>query len=387
MQESSSLSLGDICSRLGLLPDAVLQVSRDSRKYYSKFNRRKRTGGWREISASKGQLKWMQRTLLDGVLAQFEMPPHVHGCVKGRSALSNAQTHVDRDVVINVDLADFFGHVSLLMVMRLLVHYFAFQEDAAEVFAELTVTDGVLPQGAPTSPVLANLAALKLDSALMDLCKEHAKDGDFRYSRYVDDITISGGTELVELLPKIYHIIESNGFTPSVQKTKILRRHARQAVTGIVVNKRASVPKTLLRKLRQHIYYCHRWGIKEHCENLGLTPEQFLKTIRGSIGYIGRANPELAMEFAIALTEANQALDETREDRNLKLLKQMIDEDVIAAFRYIEDEVVAAPASLTVDPEGVLLVRAFQLQPDQGWKYFSLSEIRRLNSSATKPAP
>lgn len=382
MEPHQSLNLEDICSCLSLVPEAVKELARDSRKYYTKFDRRKRSGGFRTISASQGRLKWMQRTFLDGMLSKFEMPPHVQGCVKGRSAQSNAKLHEDRDVVINIDLCDFFGSVSLHMVTQLLIDVFSFDEEAAEIFANLTVIDGVLPQGAPTSPALANIAALKLDADIMEICRNAVGSGDgFSYSRYVDDITISGGKELESLLPRILESIDSKGFTPNVKKTRILRRNVRQSVTGLVVNKTASVPKSLIRNLRQQVYYCQRWGLKEHCETLGTTPERFLRNMRSAIGYVRTVRPDLGMEFSIVLEMAASTFEsDTDDEHNLKLLKRMIDNDTVASFRYDYENCVAAPVSLIVDSEGKLVLRAFQLQPVQRWKYFAIEDMRALRT-------
>jgi RNA-directed DNA polymerase len=323
----------------------------------------------------------MQRVLLDGLLTDFPMPAHVHGCVKGRSIATNAQIHVDRDVVINIDLSNFLGTVCFDTVKQIFIENFRFDEDAAEVFARLTVVGGGLPQGAPTSPVLANLAALKLDAEIMRTCDEAVAGNGFRYSRYVDDITISGVLELVALLPKVYECVERNGFIPNVKKTKILRRSIRQSVTGVVVNKKLSVPKTLIRKVRQQLYYCQKWGIKEHCESKGIRPDRFLKTIRGSIAYIGATKPDLATEFAFALYNAAADLEECVEQTNLRLLKQMIDNGEVASFYYRGEKHRAAPSTITVDNEDILLVRAFQLLPEQGWRFFPLSEIEDLENA------
>lgn len=382
MEPCQSLNLEDICSRLSLLPEAVKELARDSRKYYTKFERRKRSGGFRTISASQGRLKWMQRTFLDGMLSKFEMPPHVQGCVKGRSAQSNAKLHEDKDLVINIDLCDFFGSVSLHMVTQLLIDVYSFDEEAAEVFANLTVIDGVLPQGAPTSPTLANIAALKLDADILEICRDAVGDDGFSYSRYVDDITISGGKELEPLLPRILESIDSKGFTPNVKKTRILRRNVRQSVTGLVVNKTATVPTSLIRSLRQQVYYCRRWGLKEHCETLGTTPARFLRNMRSMIGYVGTVRPDLGMEFSVALEMAAQTLEsDTDDEHNLKLLKRMIDNDTVASFKYDGEDCVVAPVSLMVDSEGTLVLRAFQLQPIQRWKYFAIADMRKLTTA------
>jgi RNA-directed DNA polymerase len=391
MQVGSKLTLLDVCSNLGLMPDIVLDVSQHSAHYYTKFERPKRNGGTRVISASQGRLKLLQRTFLDGMLASFPMPPHVHGCVKGRSQITNARLHVDQDVLINIDLSDFFGSVSFDTVNQILVDKFRFDDEAAEVFSRLCISGGTLPQGAPTSPILANIAALPLDDSLIDICKRTVPN--FQYSRYVDDITISGGIQLSELIPTFYKAIEENGFRPNVQKTRILRRSIRQSVTGVVVNKKVTVPKTVLRDIRQQFYYCDRFGIREHCETHGLTPEQFLKGMRAKISYIRPALPDLATEFAVKLSGVAKRLAQTHEERYLALLKRMIDNDEVASFYYptrdgsynfAEKPHRAAPAAIIIDPTKQLVVRAFQLQPEQGWRYFLISQMRSLK--AVSPA-
>jgi RNA-directed DNA polymerase len=379
MQPDSSLSLDDVCTRLGWSSSAIRELARDARGYYSKFERRKRTGGTRLICASQGRLKWLQRAFLDGFLAPIEMPPHVQGCVKGRSARTNAELHVNKEVVINIDLRDFFGSVSLNMVTQLFIDKLAFEEEAAEIFAALVAMDGLLPQGAPTSPAIANLIALKLDDDILRICSQ----ASCSYSRYVDDITISGGNELVELLPTIYEAIEKRGFVPNTNKTRILRKHVRQSVTGVVVNTKATVPKSLLRDLRQQIYYCERWGVKEHCETLGVRPSQFLKETWGKIGYVANIRPELAVPLHESLSRSAESLEETHEDKILEQLKVMIDSELVASFRYERERRprVATPVAIIVDPEGVLLLRAFQLKPSPGWKFYSLSDMHDLKTA------
>jgi len=387
MQGGSPLSLTEICSNLGLMPDAVLDVSQHSARYYTQFQRPKRNGGVRNISASHGCLKAMQRVFLDGVLAHFSMPDYVHGCVKGRSQVTNARVHINKDVVINIDLIDFVGSVSFDRVSQILMEKFNFDGDAAEIFTRVCISGGGLPQGAPTSPALANIAALPLDETVINACRDLAATSAFQYTRYVDDITISGGMELVALLPHIYEAIEKDGFRPNTKKTRILKQSIRQSVTGVVVNKKVNVPKTLLRKIRQQLYYCHKFGIKEHCENQSISPSRFLKKLHGSISYIRPALPELADELTVSLNTAARDLNESTVERNLNILKDMIDKDQVASFCYPEasdprqfweEQCCAAPAGLIVDAEDSLILRAFQLQPEQGWKYYLVSRMRHL---------
>lgn len=375
-KSGSSLNFEDVCSHLGLMPAAVLKVSGAVSPYYTVFERPKRSGGVRTITASQGRLKNMQRALLDGVLSSFPLPDHVHGCVKGRSVATNAAVHVDREVVINIDLCKFFDCIGFEIVSTILMDKFNFDSRAASIFARLTLFSDMLPQGAPSSPVLANLAALPLDDAIMSLCRQ--VDNEFAYSRYVDDITISGAAALVELVPEIYKCIAAHSFKPNVPKTRILRRSMRQSVTGIVVNKKPSVPKTLIRNIRQQLYYCEKWGIKEHCESKGVRVERFLKTMRGSIAYVGVAKPRLAENLATQLTIATLELEQTSLERRLDEMKRTIDKGDVIEFWYDGERHRAAPAMLSVYEEDNLAVRAFQLLPEQGWKVYVLDWMEKM---------
>jgi|AGTN01.3.fsa_nt_gi Reverse transcriptase (RNA-dependent DNA polymerase). len=160
MEPNSKLSLNDICAGLGLQPQFLLDLAEVASSQYSTFDRPKKSGGYRTTSVPKNALKRIQRHLLDGFLASFQMPPYVHGCVKGRSILSNARDHVNKPLIINIDLTNFFGTINLEMVTNIFRETFNCDDDAAKTFGALTTYGNFLPQGAPTSPVLANIAAL-----------------------------------------------------------------------------------------------------------------------------------------------------------------------------------------------------------------------------------
>src|SRR5437763_16948159 len=96
MSENSHLSLSDICQELGLQPQFLLELSEVASSLYTTFELPKRSGGVRIICVPKDNLKRVQRLILDGVLSKVQMPPHVHGCVKGRSIATNAREHVNK---------------------------------------------------------------------------------------------------------------------------------------------------------------------------------------------------------------------------------------------------------------------------------------------------
>ncbi|MDR3616772.1 MAG: reverse transcriptase family protein [Candidatus Obscuribacterales bacterium] len=370
----SALDVAGLCQKLGLVHQFVLDVAKDPSVYYEHFERPKKKGGVRKISASTGRLKRIQRQILDGLLATVVMPPYVHGCVKGRSVATNAAVHVGHDVVINIDLKDFFGTVNSARIQDIFQKYFGMEEASAVIFANLCTYQNHLPQGAPTSPTLANLAALELDERILEMLK-----GVYNYTRYVDDITISGAKDLVSLLPQIYQAVEGCGFVCNLDKTRILRQSMRQSVTGIVVNKKLNPSKRFIRKVRQNLYYCIRFGLNEHCESLDIKPHNFIREMQGRIGYIRMTQENLADNFANLLKDILPMSEISDEEKNLLLLRTIIDNERMVAFMYEESHRQAAPTEIYVDEnDDTIFVKAFQFAPEPGWVEYRLAYMSEL---------
>jgi RNA-directed DNA polymerase len=378
----SALDVAGLCQKLGLVHHFVLDVAKEIGAYYEHFEIAKKKGGVRKISASTGRLKRIQRQILDGLLTPVVMPGHVHGCVKGRSIATNAAAHVGQDVVINIDLKDFFGTVNSATIQNIFQKYFGMEEASAVVFANLCTYQNHLPQGAPTSPALANLAALELDENILGMLK-----GDYNYSRYVDDITISGTKDLPSLLPQIYQAVEACGFVCNLDKTRILRQSMRQSVTGIVVNKKLNPSKRFIRKVRQSLYYCKRFGLHEHCESLDIKPHNFIREMRGRIGYIRMTQEGLAENFSNQLKDILPMSETSRDEQNILLLKTIIDNERMVAFMYEKSHRQAAPTEIYVDEDdGTIFVKAFQFAPEPGWIEYRLAFMSELTMQLNRLA-
>lgn len=375
---SQKLSLNEICRELGLLPQFLTDLSENAAKYYHSFERPARSGGTRQICASQGRLKRFQRLLLDEFLSSFRMPGHVHGGVKNRSIASNARPHVNHDVVISLDLSKFFHSVSADKVKSVFTELYSCDAEAAEILSKLTTHSGCLPQGAPTSPHLANMAALSLDEALQTCCLTAVGAENFNYTRYIDDITISGGEALVKLLPEFDRLIVDAGFRRNEKKTRILRQNTRQWVTGVVVNKKLAPPKKILRDLRQHFYYCRKFGLDGHCDWIGMRPNRFLDKISGVIGYVRVTKPELADDLTFEFHAATPRPSSSEEELTLVRIKRLIDNESTASFDYDSTETVAAFSEIFVDQRGLLKVRGYELSPKRGWRTYTFSGIDRV---------
>ena len=245
--------------------------------HYQRFRVPKKTGGERLISAPMPRLKRAQEWVLRNVLEKVELHQAAHGFRRGRSIVTNAKPHVGADVVVNVDLKDFFPTITYRRIKGMFVK-FGYSEAVATILAlvcsepeiEPVEIDGAayhvakgdrrLPQGAPTSPAITNIICRGLDARMAAA----AKDLGFTYTRYADDITFSASGNVAanvgKALRRIAYVIENEGFSLHPDKTRVLRRARRQEVTGLVVNKKLSVSRSALRRFRATLFQIERDG-------------------------------------------------------------------------------------------------------------------------------
>ncbi len=388
----SCITLIDLCDELEYPIQFVLDLanSAEDEKRYNSYKRLKKSGGVRYINASVGSLKRLQRTIYERLLTRHRMPEHVHGGVKGRSIVTNASAHIGKKVVINIDLTNFFSSIKSPAVKQIFVETFKCDDETANVLAQLSTFKGALPTGAPTSSALANIAAFAVDEAIVAALTQHIPRTEFGYSRYVDDITISGDDRLVDRLPGVYEAVQAGGFTCNERKTRILRRSTRQWVTGVVVNQKPNPPKHIIRKVRQSLYYMKRWGLEEHCETHGINPYKFMRQLTGYIAYVRLTQPELADQFLKTLRPHLARFNAIERDSGptvLSILKALIDNEMIAHFMYDREgrpiehplyepvRISVAPESLDVDDDGKLTMRGFELAPNQRWEIYNLDGI------------
>lgn len=273
--------------------------------HYRQFEVPKKTGGTRLLSAPLDQIDAAQRWILERVLGKLEPSEDAHGFVRGRSTVTNAAPHVRSETVVNVDLKDFFPSIHFPRV-RGLFQSLGYSPASATIFALLTTEaprrrvlyDGKpywvacgprgLPQGACTSPALANMAARTLDKRLAAMSAKHG----LRYTRYADDLTLSSPSgarcEIGMLLARIRHIAQEEGFTVHPDKIHVQRAAGRQCVTGVVVNRQLAVPREELRRLRAILHAAKTTGLD--AQNRDNHPD-FRAHLQGKIAYVHMIDP------------------------------------------------------------------------------------------------
>jgi retron-type reverse transcriptase len=215
---------------------------------YTEFTIPKRTGGMRKIAAPKPELKKVQSVILRRILAKLRAHDAAMAFERRRSIVTHARAHAKKAVVVRIDVKDFFGSIREKRV-RAFFMAIGWEKDAAALLTELCTYRGVLPQGAPTSPRLANLVSHQMDARLSGLAKKRGAV----YTRYADDLTFSfesdaGDRVLVgatELILRDYDLQ-----IHMKKKLRIRRRHQQQLVTGLVVNDGVRMPRRTRRWLR-----------------------------------------------------------------------------------------------------------------------------------------
>lgn len=262
---------------------------RATARHYHYHLARKTSGGERLIEAPKARLKKIQRRILGEILARVPVHEAAHAFVRGRSARTCAALHCGQAMVMRVDLRDFFASIPASRVHAIyatlgysqpvcrLLTGLATNVTPRSVWGEAPRTAptalrrarwhrigayGVphLPAGAPTSPALANLAAFRLDCRLAAL----ARSMDCRYTRYADDLVLSGGEALRRearaTFGTICRIVAEEGFAVHAGKTRFQPPSQRQRVTGLVVNAHPNVPREAYDRLRAILHNCGKQG-------------------------------------------------------------------------------------------------------------------------------
>lgn len=309
----------DIAQWLGMPVNRLAWLAHKCRKgrpegvrqsHYHYTWRKKRTGGVRLIESPKRELRMIQRKILRDLLDRVPVSHAAHGFVKQRSIRTNAAIHAKSAILLRLDLKDFYAAVTFNRVVAIF-RTLGYSREVALWLSRLTTAaiptnlvspkeDSLaawryrrrhLPQGAPTSPALANLSAYYLDQRLAGLAKSFRA----RYSRYADDLTFSGDESLDTKLRLFIQLVElairAERFCSNSKKRQVLRRHQRQVVTGVVVNERPNICRRDFDTLKAILTNCVKLGPAS--QNREQHPN-FAAHLAGRIAHIAAFHPTRA---------------------------------------------------------------------------------------------
>lgn len=279
----------------------------DTGSPYVDFEVPKAKGGVRVISAPRAPLRKIQRQIHGELLARVAPHDAAHGFVAGRSTVTNAAVHVGAALLIKTDIQDFFPTLHYGRV-RGLFRLLGYADEVASSLAALctrrplvergpegareraVVWPGLLPQGAPTSPAIANLACRRLDARLTGFATRIGA----RYTRYADDLSFSFhdldqamALELGKVFWWVDQILQQEGFREHPGKRQVLWPNRRQLVTGIVVNEKLSLPRDARRRFRAILHNCQTQGLASQSRGR----DDFADYLRGWAAYAQMVDP------------------------------------------------------------------------------------------------
>ena len=249
-------------------------------KKYIEFEIDKKSGGTRNIAAPDQYLLKIQR-IISSIIHLYFVPTNVsHGFINERSIVTNAELHVNKQFVLNVDIADYFPSIHFARVKEILQQTpFFFNSEMATVIARFSTLKGKLPQGAATSPILSNIATMNLDNKLTIFAAKHKQT----FSRYADDITFSGYRRIYskDFFKELNSIVYQEQFKLKKSKTRIQTVNKRQVVTGITVNEKLNVNRSYIREVRAMIHHYKNGKGPENAFAVISGKLEFLKMVKG----------------------------------------------------------------------------------------------------------
>ncbi len=299
----------ELASYLGITYPALTKIiyKTDDAYKYHQFQIPKKTGGHRNIASPSKKLKSIQEQLKDVFYEIYPTKPSAHGFAKHKSIVTNAERHLNKRYIFNVDLSDFFGSMHFGRIRNLFKSSpFNFNNTISTILAQICCFNNSLPQGAPTSPILSNMIAWKLDSQLQHL----AKITNSTYTRYADDISFSFTSNKRRLPEEIVilrddegspghaltHIIEENGFNINYEKVRLCSTLSRMEVTGLTVNEFPNVRRQYVRQISSmlHAWRKHGYELAENEFNekydgrcrASKKPKSFLYVVKGKLAFL-----------------------------------------------------------------------------------------------------
>ena len=297
-------NLSDLSKRLACDKNDLqsrIQIS-DQSKYFKKMDipKKNRKLGYRTVyQCTDMVLSQIHKYIASSINITEMFPEYVRGFVVGGSCTKNAKMHLAKKYLLHADIIHFFESFSLDSIVKVFLEL-GCNEGIAKGLSKLCTLNGVLVQGINSSPVLANFACKQMDEELNALSLRYG----CKYSRYADDITISGNNTLPEKR-EIEEIFSTYDFRMNDRKYKIQKRGMGQYVTGLTVfdDKAPRVPKRFKKNLRLELYYAKKYGLMNHLKKSGVDIEQpgivlyEIYRIKGWIDYIKSVEPDLAIRY------------------------------------------------------------------------------------------
>lgn len=266
----------------------LYSITNSTHYNYRIYKIKKRNGKFRTIYEPNPLLKSIQKRILLNILNNKTISKYAKAYHKGISLKDNAICHVNKDVILKLDIEDFFENITFTNIYNSCFPIEYFPKSIGMLLTYLCTYDDHLTQGSPTSSYISNLVMKDFDEEIGSWCEFN----NISYTRYSDDMTFSGNFNPSDVILKVKDMLKRLGLELNKDKIHIVKKSSQQSVTGIIVNKKVQVCLSYRKRIRQEIYYIKKYGLESHIDKLKLniTLDKYLNKLYGQILYVLQIN-------------------------------------------------------------------------------------------------
>lgn len=267
----------------------LYSISNNIENNYRIYKIKKRNGKYRTIYEPNSLLKHIQKQILENILNNKAISKYAKAYHKGISLKDNAIPHINKKIILKLDIKDFFENISFIDIYNSCFPIEYFPKSIGMLLTYLCTYDEHLTQGSPTSAYISNLVMKEFDEVIGAWCD----DKNISYTRYSDDMTFSGDFKPSEVIIKVRKMLYKLGLQLNNDKIHVITKSSSQFVTGIVVNEKAQVDSKYRKKIRQEIYYIEKYGLNSHLTRLNIKDKnQYINSLYGKILYVMQINKD-----------------------------------------------------------------------------------------------
>ena len=270
--------------------ETLYSVSNHIKRHYRTVKIPKANGEFRELNVPDDLLMSIQRAINNKLLCLEEVSSYAMAYRPGTSIKTNATPHVNKPVVLKMDIRHFFDHLIFPLIKEKAFPDIRYSEQNRILLTFLCTYKDALPQGAPTSPAISNIIMQEFDDIVGAWCEER----NIAYTRYCDDMTFSGDFDSKPVISLARKELQKMGLYLNEKKTTIVRKGQKQLVTSLIVNEKISVSSDYKKRIRQEMFYCMKYGITDHLTKIKCTytKDAYVAKLLGRINYVISIEPD-----------------------------------------------------------------------------------------------
>lgn len=314
------LSLNDLAYRLGYRRALLEDIAEHAGSLYDPFDKQPKLRWFaKRVSPPKRRvidnpddvLKAIQKRIEKALLRPLTFPHYLCGGVKGRSVIDNVSMHRGARVLITLDVKSFFPSIRPTAVYKVWTEILGCSPPVAGVLTRLTTFKRHLPQGAPTSTLLANLVLYSVDGPIRETCLRN----DVRYSTWVDDLALSGDRAR-NVIQTAVGALRAGGFRVSHRKLRVMGTGGRMILNGVLLGRFPGVVRERIGQLRSGIHKLRSGAVPVY------DLERFCKSLEGAIRHISSIVPRRAERLRAEYEEARASLASRQRPLDLSLVEE-----------------------------------------------------------------